>query len=89
MRGDAYFLRACLNVSLPGLERQGAQALVDAAHQTRPYSKATRGDIDVTLNLVQAGLVTEMARPSRLWRPREAEMRLNGSPSAQILNCRL
>lgn len=47
----AYFLRARLNVSLPGLERDVAQTLVDAAHQTCPYSKATRGNIDVTINL--------------------------------------
>jgi Ohr subfamily peroxiredoxin len=50
--GGAYFLRARLHVSLPGLERAVAQALVDAAHQTCPYSKATRGNIDVVINLV-------------------------------------
>jgi Ohr subfamily peroxiredoxin len=50
--GDAYFLQARLNVSLPGLEREVAQALVDAAHQTCPYSKATRGNIDVVINLI-------------------------------------
>ncbi len=48
----AYFLRARLNVSLPGVEREVAQALVNAAHQTCPYSKATRGNIDVAINLV-------------------------------------
>jgi osmotically inducible protein OsmC len=48
----AYFLQARLNVSLPGVEREVAQALVDAAHQTCPYSKATRGNIDVAINLV-------------------------------------
>jgi len=47
-----YLLRARLNVSLPGLERAVAQAIVDAAHQTCPYSKATRGNIDVTVTLV-------------------------------------
>lgn len=47
-----YLLRARLNVSLPGLNREVAQAIVDAAHQTCPYSKATRGNIDVTINLV-------------------------------------
>jgi len=36
---DACFLQARFNVSLPGLERQVAEALVDAAHQTCPYSK--------------------------------------------------
>jgi osmotically inducible protein OsmC len=50
--GDAYFLQARLNVSLPGLDRDVAQALADAAHQTCPYSKAVRGNIDVTINLV-------------------------------------
>ena len=50
--GAAYFLQARLNVSIPGVPREVAQALVDAAHQTCPYSKATRGNIDVTINLV-------------------------------------
>jgi osmotically inducible protein OsmC len=48
----AYFLQARLNINLPGLEREVAQALADAAHQTCPYSKATRGNIDVTINVV-------------------------------------
>ncbi len=52
MTGDAYFLQARLNVSLPGLARDVAQALTDAAHQTCPYSKATRGNIGVVINLV-------------------------------------
>ena len=47
-----YLLRARLNISLPGLDREVAQGLVDAAHQVCPYSKATRGNIDVTINLV-------------------------------------
>ncbi len=47
----AYFLQARLNVSVPGLEHDVVQALVDAAHQTCPYSKATRGNIDVVINL--------------------------------------
>ena len=47
-----YSLQARLNVSLPGLEPEIAQALVEAAHQTCPYSKATRGNIDVAINLV-------------------------------------
>jgi len=48
----AYSLQARLNVNLPGLEREVAQALVDAADQTCPYSKAIRGNVDVVLNLV-------------------------------------
>jgi Ohr subfamily peroxiredoxin len=50
--GGAYFLQARLNVRLPGLEREVAQAIVDTAHQTCPYSKATRGNIEVTIHLV-------------------------------------
>jgi osmotically inducible protein OsmC len=49
---SGYFLRARLNVSLPGVEREAAQVLVDEAHQICPYSKATRGNIDVAINLV-------------------------------------
>jgi Ohr subfamily peroxiredoxin len=47
-----YVLRARLNVSLPGLDRELAQALVNVAHETCPYSKATRGNIDTEINLV-------------------------------------
>jgi osmotically inducible protein OsmC len=51
--GDGgYFLRVRLNVSLPGVDRETARALVDEADQTCPYSKATRGNIDVAINLV-------------------------------------
>ncbi|MGE7473560.1 organic hydroperoxide resistance protein [Bosea sp. NPDC003192] len=51
--GEAgYFLQARLNVALPGLDRGTARALVDAAHRTCPYSKATRGNIEVEINLV-------------------------------------
>ena len=49
---SGYFLRARLNVSLPGVDREAAQALVDEADQTCPYSKATRGNIDVTITLI-------------------------------------
>ena len=47
-----YFLQARLNVSLPGVSAEVAQKIVDAAHQTCPYSKATRGNIDVEIALV-------------------------------------
>jgi Ohr subfamily peroxiredoxin len=47
-----YFLQARLNVSLPGLDGEVAQALVDAAHQTCPYSKAIRNNVSVVINLV-------------------------------------
>jgi osmotically inducible protein OsmC len=50
--GGAYGLAARLNVSLSGLDREVARTLVDEAHQTCPYSHATRGNIEVTINLV-------------------------------------
>ncbi|MGA7440286.1 MAG: organic hydroperoxide resistance protein [Luteibacter sp.] len=46
-----YFLQARLNVSLPGLDRDTAQALIEFAHRNCPYSKATRGNIDVEITL--------------------------------------
>jgi Ohr subfamily peroxiredoxin len=49
---EGYSLSARLNVSLPGVEREVAQALIDEAHQTCPYSKATRGNIDVEVKLI-------------------------------------
>ena len=48
----AFGIAARLNVSLPGVDRESAQALVDAAHKVCPYSNATRGNIDVQINLV-------------------------------------
>ncbi|KIC95773.1 organic hydroperoxide resistance protein [Flavihumibacter solisilvae] len=47
-----YVLQARLNVSLPGLERDVAQELVNEAHKTCPYSKAINGNVDVEINLV-------------------------------------
>ena len=44
--------RARLNVSLPGREREVANFVVDAAEQLCPYSNATRGNIEVAINLV-------------------------------------
>src|SRR6187401_3597235 len=39
LNGGDYLLAARLNVSLPGLDREVAQAIANAAHQTCPYSK--------------------------------------------------
>ena len=47
----AYFLSARLSVSVPGIERDQAQALIEAAHLICPYSKAVHGNIDVTTTL--------------------------------------
>ena len=51
-REGGFLLRARLNVKLPNMDRAVAQAIVDAAHQICPYSKATRGNIDVEIILV-------------------------------------
>jgi Ohr subfamily peroxiredoxin len=45
-------IQAKLDISLPGLDREVAHKLIDAAHQVCPYSNATRGNIDVALSLV-------------------------------------
>jgi lipoyl-dependent peroxiredoxin len=49
---DAFFLRARLNINVVGIEREIAQAIIDTAHQSCPYSKAIRGNIDVVITLV-------------------------------------
>jgi Ohr subfamily peroxiredoxin len=49
---SGFFLRARLNVSLPGMDREVAQQIVDAASEICPYSKATHGNIEVEYNLV-------------------------------------
>lgn len=49
--GEDFFLRARLDVSVPGVDREVALKLVDAAHEICPYSKATRGNVDVEINL--------------------------------------
>jgi Ohr subfamily peroxiredoxin len=46
-----YLLQARLNVNLPGIEPEVAQKLVDTAHATCPYSKATRGNINVAITV--------------------------------------
>jgi Ohr subfamily peroxiredoxin len=50
--GSAFFLSARLNVHVPGVEREVAQQLIEAAHGICPYSKAVHGNIDVTTTLV-------------------------------------
>jgi osmotically inducible protein OsmC len=50
--GGEYFLQARLHVSLPGIDQETGQKLVEGAHRRCPYSKATRGNIHVETNLV-------------------------------------
>lgn len=47
-----YGLGARIAVALPGLDQETARHLVDAAHQLCPYSRATRGNIEVEVVLV-------------------------------------
>ncbi|RRS03575.1 organic hydroperoxide resistance protein [Aquabacterium soli] len=49
---NGFGIAVVLNITLPGLPREEAEALVHAAHQVCPYSNATRGNISVTLNVV-------------------------------------
>ncbi|NYF19413.1 Ohr subfamily peroxiredoxin [Xanthomonas sp. JAI131] len=49
--GEEFQLQARLHVSVPGLDGAQARALVEAAHRICPYSKATRGNIDVRISV--------------------------------------
>ena len=49
--GESFFLRARLNVSIPGVERAVAESLAEAAHGICPYSKAVHGNIEVSTNV--------------------------------------
>jgi Ohr subfamily peroxiredoxin len=44
-------ITVALDISLPGVDRAQAQELVEKAHQVCPYSNATRGNVDVQLNV--------------------------------------
>ena len=52
LAGDAYLLQARLGVRMPGVEREVAEAIAHAADAICPYSKATKGNIDVRLNVL-------------------------------------
>jgi len=53
-----YLIQARLNVSLPGIDRETAQKIVDGAHLECPYSKATHGNINVVTTLVDTSAAT-------------------------------
>jgi len=46
-----YFISVVLNVVIPAVDQAVAEKLVESAHQICPYSKATRGNIDVQLKV--------------------------------------
>lgn len=50
--GESYFLQARFNVSVPGVDRETAEALAAAAHGICPYSKAVHGNIEVATSVV-------------------------------------
>jgi len=50
--GGSYFLRARLNVTVPGVDHAVAAELAEAAHGICPYSKAVHGNIDITTNVL-------------------------------------
>jgi lipoyl-dependent peroxiredoxin len=52
--GQSYAITVDLKVAIPGIEVAQAQELADAAHQLCPYSKATRGNVPVTVTAVPA-----------------------------------
>jgi Ohr subfamily peroxiredoxin len=52
MENNSFFLKAHLDVSIPGVDRTVGQELMEAADKICPYSKATRGNIEVILTLV-------------------------------------
>jgi osmotically inducible protein OsmC len=49
--GNAYLTQARFNVNVPGVAREVAEALVNEAHEICPYSKVTRGNIDMAVNV--------------------------------------
>jgi Ohr subfamily peroxiredoxin len=48
----AFGIAVSMAVSVPGMDRAAAEALVAAAHEVCPYSNATRGNVDVVLTVV-------------------------------------
>ena len=49
---DGFFLEATLDCFIPGVDLETGEQLVESAHEVCPFSKATRDNITVTLNLL-------------------------------------
>lgn len=49
---DGFFLEATLDCYIPGVDLKTGEDLVEKAHEICPFSKATRDNITVTLNLL-------------------------------------
>jgi lipoyl-dependent peroxiredoxin len=50
--GNAFGIVARLNISLPGMDHNLAQRVIEEGHKVCPYSRATRGNIDVVIKLL-------------------------------------
>jgi len=50
--GGSFFLKASMKVSVPGVDREVAQELAEAAHGICPYSKAVHGNIEVSTTVM-------------------------------------
>ncbi|MDN8617904.1 Ohr family peroxiredoxin [Variovorax ginsengisoli] len=57
MTGAAYFIQARIDVRMPGVAPEVADAIARAAHDVCPYSKAVHGNIDVVTNVVATDAV--------------------------------
>ena len=55
--GDAYFIQARIDVRMPGVALDVAEAIAHAAHDVCPYSKAVHGNIDIATNVVATDAV--------------------------------
>ena len=51
-KAGAFGVSVAMSISVPGMDRKAAEALVATAHEVCPYSNATRGNIDVSLKVV-------------------------------------
>jgi len=49
---NGFSIQVALHVTIPGMDKAAAMKIVEAAHQVCPYSNATRGNIEVALNVV-------------------------------------
>jgi osmotically inducible protein OsmC len=50
-KAGAFSIAVSMQISIPGMDKAAAEALVKAAHEVCPYSNATRGNIDVSLSV--------------------------------------
>lgn len=57
MENNAFFLKARLDVAVPGVDTETAQELAEAAHAICPYSKAVAGNIEIEINVRVLDLV--------------------------------